>query len=101
MLGVLCTLTDFIFRHSCLILQVGLKIRLSDIRYNLPRATQMYVAKLRFEFRSDILQISCSSCCSHRKESRQGVVREKEEKLKDTKRELKKKKRGDSTESSL
>ena len=52
------------------------------------RATQMYMAKLRFEFLSDTLPISHSSCFSYTNERWVGA--EKEEKFKETKRELRK-----------
>lgn len=57
--GVPWVFIDFIFYVP---FYSGLKTRLSDLRYNIPKATQMYMAKFRFEFLSDTLPISCSSC---------------------------------------
>lgn len=92
-----CTLTDFISRHSFSILQWARK-QGSEISGLTLCTTHMYIAKLRSGFRSLTLQISCSFCCSHKKKGGQGAVKEKDETLKETERELGKEKRGNSTD---
>ena len=66
-----------------------------------PRATQMYMAKLWFEFLSDTLPISHSSCFSYTNQRWVGAEKEKEEKFKETKRELRKEKWVNSKDSNL
>ena len=85
--GVPWVLIDFIFYA---LFYRSLKTRLSDLRYNIPRATQMYMAKLRFEFLPDTLPISRSSYFSYTNKRWMGAEKEKEEKFKETKIELSK-----------
>lgn len=61
----------------------------------------MYVGKLRFEFRSDILQIACSSAGRTHEQRCEEDDKSEGGKVTQSKRKLRKEKRGDGTESSL
>ena len=80
--GVPWVFIDFIFYVP---FYRGLKTRFSDLRYNIPKATQMYMAKFRFEFLSDTPPISRSSSFSYTNKRWVGTEKEKEEKFKETK----------------